>query len=226
MAKALIFSPSILAGNHASLKDSLKQIESTPTVEWVHLDIMDGHFVPNLTFGPETVAQLRPDSQLFFDTHLMLDNPHLYVEAFAKAGSQNITIHVEPDYPIKATLARIRQLGCQCGISLNPDTPVEEIKPFLAHVDLVLVMTVHPGFGGQAFREDVLTKIEQIVNWRDAKNLDYRIEVDGGVDLHTAELCKQHGADTLVAGSAFFKAKDRELFAKAMLEPCSRVSSS
>ena len=148
-----ILVPSILAGNHARLAESAASVERLG-LPWIHLDIMDGHFAPNLTFGPGTVAALRPSSKLFFDVHLMLDEPHRYVEAFAKAGANQISVHIEPAYDHAGTLARIRSLGCQNGIVLNPGTPAEEIEPLLGSVDLVLVMTVQPGFGGQAFRRD------------------------------------------------------------------------
>lgn len=206
-----ILAPSILAGDHADLKTSLREIVASGA-SWVHLDIMDGHFVPNLTFGPQTVADLRPVSDIFFDVHLMLENPHQYVEAFAKAGAEQITIHVEPDYPISKTLAHIKSLGCKNGIVLNPGTPAEEALPFLEEIDILLLMTVQPGFGGQSFREDVLPKMETIAAWRKEKNLSFRLEVDGGIDMETWKDCAQRGVDTFVAGSAFFKAPDRQAF--------------
>ncbi|MBP8256452.1 MAG: ribulose-phosphate 3-epimerase, partial [Opitutaceae bacterium] len=150
-----ILAPSLLAGDHAHLADSVRLAEAAD-VTWLHLDIMDGHFVPNLSFGPQVVAALRPLSKLLFDTHLMLSEPHRYVEAFAKAGSNSISIHIEPDYDHRGTLTRIRDLGCRCGLVLNPGTPAAAVEGFLAEVDLVLVMTVQPGFGGQPFRSDML----------------------------------------------------------------------
>lgn len=210
-----ILAPSILAGNHANLSESLKIIEDSGA-PWVHLDIMDGHFVPNLTFGPNTVADLRKISKLFFDTHLMLDNPQNFIEPFAKAGSNNITIHVEPDYDIKSTLKEIRKLGCTCGLSLNPDTPAESLLPYLSEVDLILVMTVQPGYGGQAFRDDVLKKIGTINAWRTEKHLDFRIEVDGGIDPETAKRCHYEGADTFVSGTAFFNLENKKAFLQGL----------
>ncbi|WOO41202.1 ribulose-phosphate 3-epimerase [Rubellicoccus peritrichatus] len=207
-----LVAPSILAGNHAALRESLAEAEATPGVEWVHIDIMDGHFVPNLSFGPQTVKALRPNSKLFFDVHLMLANPDKYVEAFIEDGAQNVTIHTEPDYPHLPTLKRIRELGSTCGICINPGTPVEELEPYLEHVDLVLLMTVQPGFGGQKFREDVLEKIETVAKWRSDKGYNWRIEVDGGVDAETGLQCKNAGADTFVCGTAFFKAADKTEF--------------
>ena len=210
---APLLNPSLLAGDHANLAVSADLVSSLK-LSWLHLDIMDGHFVPNLSFGPETLAALRRDgSELFFDTHLMLSEPHRYVEAFAKAGSNLISIHIEPDYDHAATLARIRTLGCQCGIVLNPGTPARAIESFLPQVDLVLVMTVQPGFGGQSFRRDMLPKIEQIHSWRKARELNFRLEVDGGIGLDTARECRAGGADTFVAGTSFFKAADKPAYA-------------
>jgi len=209
---APILTPSILAGNHANLAASAAIVEQLG-LAWIHLDIMDGHFVPNLSFGPQTVAALRKNSKLFFDVHLMLDEPHRYIEPFAKAGANLISIHNEPSYDHTGTLSRIRALGCKNGIVLNPGTPAEAIEPYLGQVDLVLVMTVQPGFGGQSFRRDMLPKIALIDALRTARNLDFRLEVDGGIDLATAAECRKAGADTFVAGTSFFAAKDRPAFA-------------
>lgn len=207
-----ILSPSILAADHAALAEGLKIVVDN-RLEWIHLDIMDGNFVPNISFGPQVVKDLRKRTNtLFFDTHLMLARPDKYIEKFIDAGSQLVTVHVEPDYDVAGTLRRIRELGCQAGISLNPDTPAERIFPYLEAVDLVLVMSVFPGFGGQSFIESVLPKIETIAREREARGLNFRIEVDGGVDARTAPLCLAAGADTLVAGTAFFKAPDKPAF--------------
>ncbi|MEC7280654.1 MAG: ribulose-phosphate 3-epimerase, partial [Verrucomicrobiota bacterium] len=160
-----LLAPSILAGDHANLRGSLKVIEEAG-LEWVHLDIMDGHFVPNLSFGPQTVKAMRPDSKLFFDVHLMLDNPQLHIDAFLDAGADQITVHIEPDYPVANTLAYIKSKGCKCGVVLKPNTAAEEAKEFLLACDIVLLMTVEPGFGGQNFRHDMLPKIELFDTWR------------------------------------------------------------
>ncbi|MFO8027513.1 MAG: ribulose-phosphate 3-epimerase [Opitutales bacterium] len=210
-----LLAPSILAGDHANLGASLAEIESAG-LKWVHLDIMDGHFVPNLSFGPQTVKALRPKSELFFDVHLMLDNPDQYIDAFVDAGADQISIHVEPDYPVARTLDSIRSKGLKCGVVLNPDTLAEAAKPYLQQCDLVLCMTVQPGFGGQSFRRDVLPKIKEIAALRTAMGLEFRLEVDGGVDAETAPLCAAHGADTLVAGTSFYKAADRAEFIQAV----------
>jgi ribulose-phosphate 3-epimerase len=212
---APLLAPSLLAGDHANLASSAATVDELG-LKWLHVDIMDGHFVPNLTFGPETIAALRRrGSKLFFDTHLMLSEPHRYVEAFARAGADLISIHIEPDYDHAATLARIRTLGSQAGIVLNPDTSASAIEPLLSSVDLVLVMTVQPGFGGQPFRGDMMPKLAQISRWRRERNLQVRLEVDGGVDLATARDCRAAGADTFVAGTSFFKAADKPAFAAA-----------
>jgi ribulose-phosphate 3-epimerase len=210
-----ILAPSLLASDHAALGEGAAAVAKLG-LPWLHLDMMDGHFVPNLSFGPETLASLRRDgSTLFFDTHLMLSEPHKFVDAFAKAGANRITIHIEPAYDHAAALAAIRAHGCRAGIALNPGTPVESVEPFLAQVDLVLVMTVQPGFGGQSFRADVLPKIARVDQWRRDRKLDLRIEVDGGIEVANAGLCRAQGADTFVAGTSFFASKDRAAFAAA-----------
>jgi ribulose-phosphate 3-epimerase len=208
-----ILAPSLLASDHAALGRGAAAVADLG-LKWLHLDMMDGHFVPNLSFGPETLASLRRDgSRLFFDTHLMLSEPHKFVEPFAKAGASRITIHVEPAYDHAAALEAIRGHGCRAGIALNPGTPADAIEPFLGQVDLVLVMTVQPGFGGQAFREDMLPKIAQVARWRSERRLNLRIEVDGGIEHANAALCRAKGADTFVAGTSFFAAPDRAAFA-------------
>lgn len=207
--------PSLLAGDHANLAASATLVAQLG-LPWLHVDIMDGHFVPNLTFGPGTLAALRRAGiELFLDTHLMLDEPERYIEPFARAGASLISIHIEPAYDHRSTLARIRDLGCQNGIVLNPDTPAAAIEHLLPQVDLVLAMTVQPGFGGQSFRRDVLAKIGQLAAWRQERKLKFRLEVDGGIDLATGAECRAAGADTFVAGTAFFTAADRATFAAA-----------
>ncbi len=208
-----ILAPSLLAGDHGALAESAAVVSGLG-LRWLHLDMMDGHFVPNLSFGPETLAALRRHgSKLFFDTHLMLSEPHLYVDAFARAGASRITVHIEPAFDHAAAFRAIRAHGCKAGIALNPGTPATAVEPFLGQVDLVLVMTVQPGFGGQAFREDMLPKIAQVDRWRSERGLDLRIEVDGGIEHDTASRCRANGADTFVAGTSFFAAADRAGFA-------------
>ena len=208
-----LLAPSLLAGDHAALGETARSVEALG-LSWLHVDIMDAHFVPNLSFGPETVAALRRHGcTLYLDTHLMLSEPHRYIDAFIKAGSDAVSIHVEPPYDHRAALAHIRSQGKHCGIVLNPGTPASAVEPYLDQVDLVLVMTVQPGFGGQSFRADMLPKIAQIAEWRTSRSLGFRLEVDGGIDLASAARCHAAGADTFVAGTSFFRAEDRGAFA-------------
>ena len=205
MVNSLEIAPSILGGDHTALADSVKQIEKIG-LKWVHVDVMDGHFVPNLSFGPGVVKSLKskfPD--LFFDTHLMLDNPHEYIESFAKAGSDLISIHVEPEYPIASTLSEIHLLGKQNGIVVNPKTPIGAVLEYLPQVDLVLVMSVQPGFGGQSFNSVALEKLEFLRRIRAEMKLKFRIEVDGGITAKNVGDVIERGADTIVAGTEFFK---------------------
>lgn len=213
MVNSLQIAPSILGGDHTALADSVRRIADA-RLEWVHVDVMDGHFVPNLSFGPGVVKSLRGKfPNLFLDTHLMLDNPHMYIDAFAKAGSDLISIHVEPDYPVGATLEEIHLLGKQNGIVLNPKTPIGKVVDFLPQVDLVLVMSVQPGFGGQSFNPVALEKIEFLKKARDEMKLSFRIEVDGGITAGNVGDVVSRGADTIVAGTEFFKNGDNLLSA-------------
>jgi ribulose-phosphate 3-epimerase len=183
---------------------------------------MDGHFVPNLSFGPQTVADLREESELFFDVHLMLDNPHLYIDAFANAGADLITIHIEPSYDHLETINHIRSLEKKVGIAINPSTPVNDILNIINSVklDLVLCMTVNPGFGGQSFMHDVLQKVEKLAVIRDNLSNDYMIEVDGGVGPEHVQACLDAGVDVFVAGTAYYKRSEseRKVFAESVGE--------
>jgi ribulose-phosphate 3-epimerase len=178
---------------------------------------MDGHFVPNISFGPQVLAALRPRSRLFFDTHLMLLHPDRYLEAFAKAGADRITVHAEADHDVARTLTRIRELGIAAGIALNPDSEASAVLPHLEAVDLVLCMTVFPGFGGQAFIPGALETVRAVAEERARRGLNFRIQVDGGITPETAAECRQAGADTLVAGTSFFKAADPSAAARNLV---------
>ena len=210
-------SPSILSADFANLERDIHDIQRNGA-DWVHVDVMDGIFVPNITIGIPVVNALRPVTDLPLDVHLMIDRPIRYVEDFVKAGADWLTIHIEADQPQNtlAALDKIHSLGCKAGIVLKPKTPAEAAIPYLEKCDLILVMTVEPGFGGQAFMADQMDKIRQLRDWMDDINPDCLIEVDGGVDEQTCKLCKESGADVLVAGSAYFKAQDRAAFVKTI----------
>jgi len=210
-----ILSPSILSADYMNMERDLRETAAMG-VKWLHVDIMDGLFVPNLSFGYSMVAAMRKVTDQVLDVHLMIDRPIRYVENFCKAGSDYLTIHVEADTRenTKAALEKIRALGVKPGIVVKPKTSAEEIAEFLPLVDLVLVMTVEPGFGGQKFMADMMPKVKKLREMLDEVNPSCHLEVDGGVDLKTGVTCKENGADVLVAGSAFFGAADRAAFAK------------
>ena len=208
-----ILSPSILSCDYMNMQRDFENCKEYGC-KWLHVDIMDGHFVPNLSFGYSLVQSMRPVTDLVLDVHLMIDTPIKYAENFCKAGADYLTIHVEADTPenIKKTLELIRSLGVKPGIVVKPKTPAEAIAEYLPMVDLVLVMTVEPGFGGQKFMADMMPKLKQLRTMLDEVNPTCHLEVDGGVDLVTGEVCKENGADVLVAGSAYFKATDKPAF--------------
>ncbi|QGX01292.1 ribulose-phosphate 3-epimerase [Streptococcus equinus] len=199
--------PSILAADYANFASELKRIEET-SAEYVHIDIMDGQFVPNITFGADVVASMRKHSKLVFDCHLMVVNPERFVDAFAQAGADIMTIHAESTLHIHGALQKIKKAGMKAGVVINPGTPVSAIEPVLSLVDQVLIMTVNPGFGGQAFIPEMLDKVQKVAKIRDEKGYDFDIEVDGGVDNKTIKACYQAGANVFVAGSYLFKASD------------------
>ena len=203
-----VVAPSLLAANHGEFLAGIRAIEGAG-LTWVHLDIMDGHFVPNISFGPQVVADLRPHTSLHFDVHLMLTHPDRFIAPFAKAGAERLTVHIEAEHDMAKTLAAIHAAGLKAGIAMNPDGDPRRLLPYLESVDLVLCMTVFPGFGGQAFIPSVLDSIRFLAAERRARGLDFRLEVDGGVNAETGLRCREAGADTLVAGTAFFKAPDR-----------------
>ena len=206
----LKIAPSILAADFTKLAEEVKCVDSLGA-DYIHIDVMDGHFVPNITLGPGIVKCLRPHTELPFDVHLMIENPDQYIKDFKEAGADIITVHVEACRHLHRTLQLIKQYEMQCGVVLNPHTPLEMIKHVLQEVDWILIMSVNPGFGGQTFIPDSLNKIATLNQWRQEQNLSYVIEVDGGVNEETARLCEEAGADVVVAGSAVFNAVDRQL---------------
>lgn len=202
--------PSILAADFAHLATEIKDVEHGGA-DWIHVDVMDGHFVPNITIGPLIVDAIRPHTSLPLDVHLMIEQPEKYIDDFVRSGADIITVHQETCPHLHRTIYQIKDAGAKAGVVLNPATPVETITDILADVDLVLFMTVNPGFGGQSFISSVLEKIKKCRQWLDARDLTHvDIEVDGGVNPETGRQCIQAGANVLVAGSAIFKQKNRK----------------
>ena len=202
--KSYKIAPSILSADYANFESELKKLEATG-VEYAHIDIMDGHFVPNISFGAGVVASMRPHSKLVFDCHLMVSNPEHHIEDFARAGADIISIHAEATPHIHGALQKIRAAGVKASVVINPGTPVEAVKNVLNLVDQVLVMTVNPGFGGQAFLPETMDKVRELVVLREVNQLDFDIEVDGGIDDETIGIAKEAGANVFVAGSYVFK---------------------
>ena len=206
----VIVAPSILAADFSRLADEIHRVEAAGA-DWIHCDIMDGHFVDNISFGPEMVTIVRGLTSLPLDVHLMIEHADHYVPRFVKAGANSITVHVEPEakHDVENTLKQVRDIGCRAGLTLNPETPFDLIEPFLHKIDLLLIMTVHPGFGGQSFRADQMEKVKR------ARSLNRKldIEVDGGINADTARISIENGANVLVAGTSIFHSPD---YAKAI----------
>lgn len=217
MQNKIMISPSILAADFTRLADEISSVQSLGA-EMLHIDVMDGHFVPNISIGVPVVQSISKCTNMFLDCHLMIDKPIRYIEAFAKAGADMIVIHEEADSPqqIKQTLLQIKSLGVKAGLSIKPNTKAEALAPFMAHLDMILIMTVEPGFGGQSFMHEQLAKIKTVRAMIQAEKPDCLLQVDGGVSEETAKLCTDAGANVLVAGSAIFQSSDRQKTMQAL----------
>lgn len=205
----VLVAPSILSADFSKLGEEIKAVEMAGA-DWIHIDVMDGHFVPNLTIGPVVVKSIRKTTSLPFDVHLMISNPEKYIERFVDAGADILTVHIETVKDPLEIIKKIRDLGCKAGLTLNPDTPFKRISEFVSEVDLVLIMTVYPGFSGQKFKEEMIPKISEARKKIDSIRKDIYLEVDGGINDKTSILAKNAGADVLVAGNHVFKSKNYE----------------
>lgn len=208
--------PSILSADFCKLGEQIREIEKAGA-QYVHIDVMDGVFVPSISFGMPIVSSIRPNTDLFLDVHMMVTKPERYVDEFIRCGADSVTIHVEACDCIEETLRRIKEQGVQCGIAINPETPVSEIVRYIDLVDMVLVMTVHPGFGGQKYIPECTEKIKEVRSMIVERQLDVNLEIDGGVNLENVEMNLEAGANVIVAGSAVFK-DDIQKNTKAFLE--------
>jgi ribulose-phosphate 3-epimerase len=220
VAPNIIVAPSILAADFSRLAEEIRRVEEAGA-DWIHCDVMDGHFVDNISFGPMIVGVIRKQTKLPLDVHLMIEQPHHFVPRFVEAGANSITVHVESEskHDVSETLRQIRQAGCRVGLTLNPATPFESLEPFLNELDLLLIMTVHPGFGGQSFRTAMIEKVNRAAAWKEAHGKNFYIEVDGGINPETARVSIDNGANVLVAGTSIFHTKDyREAIRKLRRE--------
>jgi ribulose-phosphate 3-epimerase len=211
-----LIAPSILAADFSRLAEEISRIEEAGA-DWLHCDIMDGHFVDNISFGPAIVDLVRKHTKLPLDVHLMIEHADHYVPRFVESGANSITVHVEPEakHDVEKTLQQIRDAGCRVGLTLNPATAFDLVETFLDKIDMLLVMTVHPGFGGQSFRSDQMEKVRRAAAWIKSRERSIDIEVDGGINAETAQLSIQNGANVLVAGTSIFRAQD---YAEAIRE--------
>ena len=208
--KKIQISPSILSADFSQLANEIKRLEDGGA-DMIHVDVMDGHFVPNLTIGPPVIKSLKKHSSILFDVHLMISPVHKYIKAYADAGADIITIHPEATNDINSSISLIKELNKKVGVSLNPETKVDIIIEHLDKIDLVLIMSVNPGFGGQKFMPEVLSKVEELKNLRTAKDLDFDIEIDGGINFENSKMAIQAGANILVSGTTIFKSNNGDI---------------